>query len=262
MNNNAIKINWANISSEEEKLFLKLLNEYTIKSDKRYQECFTDFYEKEWIHAILDKHKYPITDNFHLLGGYSTANRVVVCISPYEGPIDNPISILRIDIKTGFNKALTHRDFLGSILGLGIDRSKIGDIIVTDFGAYIFVIDEIAEYIRYNLTKISRYKQIEISIINDDELDLQPVEMTELFTVVTSLRFDVVLCSVFRISREKCNKLVKAERAKLNGITVTNNSTMVKEGDTFTLRGYGKFILANIGGLSKKNKTHILVKKF
>ncbi|WP_305768400.1 YlmH/Sll1252 family protein [Candidatus Epulonipiscium viviparus] len=249
-----MKINWENIKSAEEKLFLKTISKY----ESEYREFFTDFYETDWANGVLSKY----TTDFYLLGGYPEASRSIVCITPFDEPLVNPIAILKIDVKTGFGKELTHRDFLGSILSLGISRAKIGDIVVTSFGAYVFCHIDVAEYIRFNLSKIARFTKIETSIISNNELEIPVPKFTEITTSVSSLRVDVILCAIFNLSRNESSKLIKSEKAKLNGLVINNSSFSVKTGDTLTLRGYGKLILDEIGGLSKKKKIYIKVKRF
>lgn len=252
-----MKINWENIKNEEEKLFLKLISDYIQKSSIGYREFFTDFYEVQWVNGVLSKY----TNNYTLIGGYPHANRAIVCITPFTLSKINPIKVLKIEVKTGFGKELTHRDFLGSILSLGIEKAKLGDIIITSFGAYVFCKADIAEYIQFNLIKIARFTKIEISIVSKNDIEIEAPKFEEIKTTVASLRVDVILCSIFNISRSECSKLIKAERAKLNG-HVINSSYIAKEGDTLTLRGYGKMQLDEIAGLSKKKKIYIKVKKF
>ncbi len=255
-------IKWESITNESEKLFLKTVNEYTIKSEAQSRELYTDFYEIDWMKGIIAKHfgKY-MQDRYKFIGGYGYAERGLLACLPYDEAYDVPITILKVEVKTGIGKPLSHRDFLGSLLGLGIERNKIGDIITKPFGAYVVSHSDVGEFIRWNLTQIGRYSQVENSIITEDLLEIEPPKFKEITGTVASLRADAVLSLAFGISRTSCDKLLEQGKGKSNG-TIINSSYKIETGEVLTLRGYGKIKVKDIAGMSKKQRTYITVERY
>ncbi|ONI46511.1 hypothetical protein AN640_03360 [Candidatus Epulonipiscium fishelsonii] len=185
----------------------------------------------------------------------------MVAFIPFEKPCNVPISILKIEVKMKISEPLTHQDFLGSLLGLGIERKKIGDIVIKSFGAYVFAHKDIGEFIKWNLIKISRYTRIEITEIEEQELELEEPKFKEITGTVSSLRVDAVFSLGFKISRTIVTKLLQQDKGKCNGVLVKASSLM-KEGDIGSLRGYGKIKLQAISGKTKKDRTHVILQKY
>jgi RNA-binding protein YlmH len=197
-------------------------------------------------------------------GGFEGAERVMAAMSSdfidEEEALDNaPISYLRIT--PVIDKDLSHRDYLGSILGLGIKREKVGDILVYENYGDVFLIDKIAEYISYNLDKIGNTKV---------ECELQqvyrytPPERKEkiINTTVASVRADSVTASGFGMSRTKVMEYFKAQRVNVNWEPVSNPSKQLSEGDVISIRGKGRILLDKVGGTTKKDRINIIIKRF
>ncbi|MHC1750459.1 MAG: RNA-binding protein [Cellulosilyticaceae bacterium] len=258
-----MNINWNSIANPEEKLFLKTLVEYRNKADKQYRCQYTDFYYTEWMQEVIQKYVGSYQLNPYIFaGGYEDAERKIVALLPEtDAFIEIPISILKLTVKTGIGKPLVHRDFLGALLGLGIERSKVGDIIVKDFGAYIMVHQDIEEFVMWNLSGISRYGKIEIEVIDEKDLAFEKPNTKEIQCGVASLRADVILAAAFGLSRGETTKLFENDRARCNGMIINANKSL-KEGDICTLRGHGKIKFTGINGKTKKNRLHITIEKY
>jgi RNA-binding protein YlmH len=225
---------------------------------------YSDFlspYEVAIAKRILDK----INDVFYtFIGGYEGAERVIAAISSDFVDEDNafnnaPLSFLRII--PSIAKPLSHRDYLGSLLGLGIKREKIGDILVCDSYADVFLIDKLAEYILYNLDKIGNVK------VSCELLDVYkytaPQKKEKLFnTTVASLRADSVASSGFSISRTKVMDYFRAQRVNVNWELVQNPSKQLSEGDVISIRGMGRIVLEKVVGTTKKDRINIVIKRF
>lgn len=249
------------IANPDDKRFIKKIMEYNYKAEMQYRPFFTDFYNKEWMTQLL-KQYLGIQSNFYFFGGHAEAERQMLGIAPFElEGAEFPIMCLKIEVKTGIGKPLSHRDFLGALLGLGIERDAIGDIIIKPFGAYIIVEEAIGHYIRAMLTSIARYQNIEITEIEYTALDIDPPITKEIRAIVSSLRLDAVIAAGFGLSRSICVKLIQGDKVKCNGISLSAKS-LVKEGDYLTVRGYGKLKLAKINGTSKKDRLHITIEKY
>lgn len=251
------------ISDPKEKVFIKTALEYSNKADAQNKAFFTDFYNAEWMKQTIQKHiGMNNLFGYSFFGGYEYAERQMLgFFGAYGEDQVFPIGCLKIVIKTGIGKSLTHRDFLGALLGLGLERDTIGDIIIKSFGAYVIAKKNIIDYISYSLTGIGRYQNIEITEIDFSELEVEAPQFKEINTTVASLRIDVIISAGFGISRTVCTKLVQNDKATCNGICVSP-SYVLKEGDIATLRGYGKMKLKSINGTTKKDRIHICIEKY
>ena len=167
-----------------------------------------------------------------------------------------------IVLKAEFSfKKLSHRDFLGSLLSLGIDRKCIGDILVFEKEAYFFVTKDISKFIITNLTKVGNVG-IKISEVNFDEVPKLEPKFKEINFTVSSLRLDSIVAGAIKESREKASGYIKNGLVLLNYIECMDISKEVKENDIFSVKGCGKFVLSEIGGKSRREKVFVKVKKY
>lgn len=255
-------INWTNIVDQDEKHFLKTVVEYNEKAMTQYRMLATAFYNRDWMEGVLSRYGlWQQLESPTFLGGYPYAERQVLAFGYDETYSICPIVGLKIQVKTGIGKPLNHRDFLGALLGLGLKRETIGDIIPTDFGAYIIVEEEIAEFIELELKGIGRYQKINIERIPFSDMVIEAPKVKVLTGTVSSLRVDAVFALGFNVSRSEVVKGIDQERAKVNGQT-TKASQLMKVGDIGTLRGQGKMRLAAINGYTKKERIHITIEKY
>lgn len=179
-----------------------------------------------------------------LFGGAEGCQRVMVRFGDeelcgYDLPI--PIVCLRAaPTAPKYADALTHRDLLGAIMNLGITREQVGDIILRDNVAYIFATEKIAPYIADNLTK-ARHTQLTVTAVDSlPEGALFTLETRQ--CVVASERIDGIVAHVYKYSRSQVTELFRAGKVFLNGRCWENMSTPLKEGDTVSVRGQGRFI--------------------
>ena len=155
---------------------------------------------------------------------------------------------------------LSHRDFLGSLMGLGIKREKIGDILVRDDNCSIIVMEDIAEYLSYNLNKVGNSK-VTIELKDVDELEVPEPKTKVLNTTVTSLRLDSVSSAGFGISRSKMVEYIKSEKVSLNWDVTSSLTRLVQQGDTISVRGKGRMVVESIGKTTKKGRIGVVLKK-
>ncbi len=210
---------------------------------------------------VLDK----VPGVFYIFtGGFEGAERVLTAMSQdfiaEEDALSSaPISYLRI--KPLMEKELSHRDYLGSILGLGVKREKIGDILVYENHGDVFLIDKIAEYISYNLDKIGNAK-VECQL--QQVYMYTPPERKEkiINTTVASVRADAVTASGFGLSRTKVMEYFKAQRVNVNWELVANPSKQLAQGDVISIRGKGRIVLDKVGGTTRKDRINIVIRRF
>lgn len=152
----------------------------------------------------------------------------------------------------------SHRSVLGSVLGLGIKREMIGDIIVQNNLCDIIVSKNVAEYILNNF-KFVGHEKVSVKEISLDEILIPEDASKEVKTTVSSLRIDNIISAGYGISREKSAALVKGEMVKLNHVMVKSAVKALREGDLISVRGKGRLEVREIGGTSKSGRIKIIL---
>lgn len=183
--------------------------------------------------------------------------RVIAFNNKYN--IDYPIEALQIRNKSNFSN-LRHKDYLGAILSLGIDRNKIGDVVVKDDRSYVPVMEDISSYILNNLASIGK-SPVEISILYD-LVDLPSIDFDEISINVQSLRLDSVVAKLANISRSKTIELLDSSKVLVNYVKSKDKSQELLKGTRLTIRGNGKYIVGDIIGETRSGKQRIIVKKY
>ena len=156
---------------------------------------------------------------------------------------------------------MSHRDYLGSILGLGIDRSKTGDILVFDGSALCYVKKEISDYIASNIEKVGR-NSVKAKVVDISDIELPKLKTEEKSFTVASLRIDAVAGGAFNIPRGKIQLLIEGEKTFLNFLPEISPSKTVGEGDMISVRGFGRFKILSVNGKTKKDRISITVLKY
>lgn len=159
-----------------------------------------------------------------------------------------------------FAENLGHRDVLGALMNLGIERDVIGDIWMKDKECYFFCLESMKDYICDHLTKI---RHTNVVCIETDVLpeEFQPVLKQEEY-VAASERCDALISKVYHLSRSKCISLFQEKKVFVNGRQFENNSGALKAGDVVSVRGYGKFIYQGVLRETKKGRFTIAVEKY
>lgn len=177
-----------------------------------------------------------------------------------------PIARIEILPRTPkFAEKLTHRDFLGAVMNLGIERDVVGDIFVLDGkqeknGALLFCHETIADYIIDNLGQV-RHTGV-TCVRSEEELAFESAQPERVSLTVSSARADGVVAKVYRLSRQESQELFRMGRIFINGIAVENVDFQLQEGNAVTVRGFGKFIFYGKNGVSRKGKERVEVGVF
>lgn len=166
-------------------------------------------------------------------------------------------------LRASFRKEyhLTHRDFLGSLMGMGIVREKVGDILVGEDEADLIVLDSVASFLLESWISAGRAK-LTVSEIPGEYLHIPQVRCEEVRDTVSSLRLDAVASTGFRLARGKAAALIESGKVQVNWRECTKPDHLLAEGDTVSARGFGKFELTEVGGTTKKGRISIVVKRF
>ncbi|MBQ7387414.1 MAG: hypothetical protein IJW03_04520 [Clostridia bacterium] len=201
---------------------------------------------------------------YSTFGGADGAERVMIRFGDpdtfgYEIPF--PIVTVKIEpVNQKFADSLTHRDFLGAILNLGIERETLGDIVIIDNVGYLFANEDIAPYI---IDSLVRVKHTDVRLSYADELPEGELYRTEPRGIqASSERLDGVIAKVFSLSREDAQNLFARRLVFVNGRCIESTSHIAKENDVISVRGYGRMIYRGCQSLSRKGKLNILVDKY
>lgn len=199
--------------------------------------------------------------NHKLWGGREGADRVVLRFGDpqelgYEAEF--PIACIHVSpLHQKFADDLSHRDFLGALMNLGIERDTLGDIMVGEKQAYLFCLDSMAEFICENLKQV-KHTQVKCVITpNVGEL-VQEKPKTEVLQVA-SPRIDALIAKTYKLSREESLALFRAGKVFVEGRLCENNARLLKQGETINARGYGKFVYLGERGETRKGKTNVEV---
>lgn len=250
--------------SDEGELLKKRFTELAGKSYNAGIFTFTDFLglaEQAEFEAVKSKiGGCPYT----VFGGARGAERVMIRFGSedemgYEVPF--PISTLRISPKDKkFAEKLTHRDFLGAILNLGIERDCLGDIVIRDNEAYLFAKEGIADYIKSELFRVRR---TEVTVSVSDTLIEGELYKTERKRIqANGERLDAVIAKVFCLSREDAQNLFSKKLVFASGRGIESVSYIPRKDEVISVRGYGRFIYLGYETLSKKGKLNIEVELY
>lgn len=247
------------MAQDNEKEVQQLKNRFRDLADKSFRQgifTFTGFLglsEQDIFWREEPKLQYA---GYCLNGGCENPDRVMVRFGkPKELGYEAPFPIVCIHIMPlarKFADELSHRDFLGALMNLGIERSTIGDIKVGEKQAYLFCVESIGEFICDNLEQV-KHTHVKCTVTEDFQ-DL-PQEEPKLVTIqVQSFRTDAVLAKVYGMSREKSLELFRAGKVYVDGRLCENNSRLLKAGETVNARGYGKFTLTGEPRETRKGK--------
>ena len=195
-------------------------------------------------------------------GGYHEAERVRIAFArdDYDGPIDFDVTLLSVTWD-GRYRLIGHRDVLGALMGLGIDRAVLGDILMQGAGCQILVDTAMAEWVKENFLKVAMVP-VKVEEIPIDQLVPPKKTAKEVRATVASLRLDAVGAAGFGISRSKMAQAVEDERTEVNWQPAKSASQAVKVGDVISIRGRGRIEIKEETGTSRKGRTGLLIDRY
>ncbi len=181
-------------------------------------------------------------------------------LSPMFGE-DADRALTRVRIRGSGFRTLNHRDYLGSILALGLERSALGDVVVIDeYSAVLFCDDTIAEYL---MTALERVGSDKVRVTRDDSSEPLPARATRpISDTIASPRLDCVVAALTNLSREKAQTMIRVGEVEQNFISVSRIDAEVHEGDMLSLRGYGRFRIKSFDGVTKRGRLRLLAEQY
>lgn len=228
--------------------------------EKHCEAKFSGFLSDAQQCAISEALGEKIGYETEFFGGYENAERRMMGVFP-EWEYEKKFPIELLEIKKKYNAELSHRDYLGSILSLGLERGKIGDILVCDDGAYVFVCEDTADYICAGIEKIANCG-VKIKKADIKSVRLPEKEYTFASAVAASERLDAILAASLNISRRESALLINAGKVEVNHKEAVSVSAAVKENDLISVRGHGRIILEKFGNTTGSGRIHVLFKKY
>lgn len=249
--------------NREEQLLKKRILDLANLCCQRDIPSYTDFLNlnEQTVFHSLERNLPPV--RFMLTGGYEPSERKIVCFLPSyeEETMEPPISILEVKpLNTRFAETLTHRDYLGALMNLGIERSMLGDIVINEDGCFIFCLKRMEEYISNELRQV---KHTAIVCQCVPLLSCQAVQKyEEVRGSVASPRLDNVLAMVYHSSRTKIIPYIQGEKVFVDGRLVSSPSLQLKGGEVVSVRGIGKFQFTGTENETKKGRIFVSARKY
>lgn len=230
-----------------------------ILSKKTNRTIFTGEFYTPNIWKVMEGISGEMGIGVHTNGIFQDAERKIIAFS-YDEVWDYPISLIKITCKDKFNK-LRHKDYLGSVMSLGIKREKFGDLILKNDECYLAVQVELDDYIRMNLKSVSKCT-CAVSILDTNITEIPVYDFQTNIVNVSSLRIDCVVSGLCNTSRGKAEELIRQGKVLIDYSEALRKDKMLKSDCIVTVRGYGKFKIIEEAGWTGSGRIKLVVKKF
>lgn len=245
---------------KEELMLQKRLIELSKLAYQRGIVTYSDFLNLNELNILHTMPKNELYTSYKVFGGYDFSERQMVAFLPdalcYE--YFYPISVLKISpLQISFAESLSHRDYLGAILNLGIERSKIGDILVQDNSAILFIHQSLETFVQEELRRI-KHTSVMAEPENFAEISYKP-KTEEKKGTVSSLRLDSLMALAFSSSRTKLVSYIENGKVFVNGKLITSNGYQIKEEDIISVRGLGRFQFKETLSQTKKGRYFVTI---
>ena len=247
---------------EEDKILLARLWDKIsagIRKNIPVSTCFLAPREQE-----LTRYLFGNLPGLYAFGGYEDATRKLLVYLPEyltEDSLFEEADICCLRATFYEADALSHRDFLGALMGAGIGRETVGDICVATGSCDFFVATQIAPYLLQNLESAGRTK-LKLKEVPLKEAYIPQPEVHEIRDTLASLRLDSVISAGFRISRGTASEYIYAGKAVLNGLPCEKPDKAVEEGAVLSVRTLGKIRLKTVGGQTKKGRISVIIERY
>lgn len=203
----------------------------------------------------------PMGVVMEFFGGYADAERTLMVCYPDFMMVEKEELVTILHCTGRDADTLSHRDYLGSLMNLGIVRESVGDILVQEKEAFLFVKPENGDYIQQNLTKIGRCG-IHVTFCKAEETVIPEKAVKEIGGTVSALRLDCVVAMALNASRSRVAQWIAAGSVQLNWESTEKGDSLLHEGDIISVRGFGRMKLVRIGGTTRKGRTSITVVRY
>ena len=249
-------------TSEDRYLLAKLWDKINAGINKNIMAntCFLSLREQE-----MAQYLFGNLEGLVYFGGYEDSERKMLIYLPEylteENLYDEESPIVCLRAKFYENDELSHRDFLGALMGSGIERECVGDILVGKGSCDFFVTREIVNYISQNFISAGRAK-LSLTEIPINEASVPKAEVKEIKDTLASLRLDAIISTGFRIGRNLACQYIEGGKAQINGLPTEKPDKIVNEGAKISVRSLGKIVLKAVNGQTKKGRISVLIERY
>ena len=224
---------------------------------------FLSYAEQQAYHQLQKAGSF-LTPTHFLGGGYEESERAAAFFLPdYMDKAEAEgakIAVLKAEVPgEKYAEELTHRDYLGALMNLGIERDRLGDILTDGPEAYVYCLSEMAQFLCDNLLRV-RHSAVTCTVC-EGGADIRP-RFEELSVNVASERADCVLAALYKLSRTEAQKLFAAEKVFSDGRVITDPGKKLNEESRVSVRGYGKFIYGGTEGKSRSGRLFVHIRRF
>ena len=207
---------------------------------------------------LLSVTKGKLETSYELSGGHEYAERKIAAFLPVDLGYEWEYPLICLKIRPAYPKfadTLTHRDVLGAVMNLGLERAKIGDILCQKNDYYLFCKENMADYLTESLQKI-KHTLVTVNEVDSPQNSIQP-EFIEKSGIISSNRLDSIVACLIGCSRNEAVKLIQSGKVYANGLEILHNTYTCKEGDVLSVRFHGKYIFDSLAGETKKGRQKI-----
>ena len=249
-------------SDPEDRLLLaRILDKYDQTQRRNIPSATTFLSPREQAMATALLNTAGIREGYVFDGGYENAERKIIVFLPdWAEGAEGELAFLRASFH-GTDSKLTHRDILGSLMGLGITRERVGDILVSEHSADIVASSALAEFLLREWSGAGRVR-LTVTEIARESLMIPEVKIQKVEDTVSSMRLDAVVSTAFGMSRGKAADLIAAGRVSLDHVPCEKPDKNVSEGSIITARGFGKAVVRECSRLSKKGRIILLMDRY
>lgn len=246
---------------QEEHPFIDQVISWRTSVERTYEKRLTDFLdprEQQIISTLVGTNNDDLKLYFYGGGDFTERKRAI--IAPFYEEIKDDtfdLNLLQASFNEKFN-TITHRDVMGAFLSLGIERKKLGDILIENGLIQMMITADIAPYVTMNLTKIKN-TNISLSEKPLSSILVKELNWVESNKVVSSLRLDVVIKEIFSLSRKDASQFIEKKHVKVNFRLVDDPAYQLYEGDLLSVRGKGRGKLISIHGKTKKGRLSVTI---
>ncbi len=241
--------------------FVDQMDDWISKVEERFEDRWTDFLDPRQQYILQSLVRRSVDVYLQFDGGHADAERKRALLrnAVYENkPFENQVVALQVTSDDENIRELNHRDYLGSLLGIGIKREKTGDLFLWNRGCDLIVCREMSDYISMQLQQVKRVRVMVSPIALQDVHPLYIRTIEQSFSVA-SLRLDGVVSDIFRMSRSKIVDPIRAGNCRVNWRVVEDPSHSLEQGDVISLKGYGKCKIVACDQVTKKGRIRVTV---
>lgn len=256
---------------EDSKLLIARVEDKLKFVQTRKRIANTDFLDLAQKKEIEDYLKQKKIDSYVFYGGFEEAERTMLLLLPTDVPYDpmqnidkqyeQIMSILRVKLPKELWGSYDHKRYLGALMKLGIERKKIGDILVKPEGADIIISNDLKEFLKQNLGELTRFSKAEIENLSIKEINYIAPEKKLLKINVPSMRLDAIVGELARCSRQDATRFLEEQRVFVDFKEEIRGTRQIKEGNVITIRGKGRFYITKILGTTRSGRFAIEVEK-